>query len=68
MIEDVFAPISVVDISKSERKKAQIALTYLTQKRDGTIKGRSVYNGKLTREWLSKQHSASPTVSIESII
>ena len=54
-----FALISVADLIKNERKKVQMALTYLTQKRDGTMKGRTAYNGKPTREWLSKQDSAS---------
>jgi hypothetical protein len=26
-----------------------------------------VYNGKLTREWLSREDSMSPTVSLESL-
>jgi hypothetical protein len=44
------------------------ALMLLTEKRDGTIKGRMVYNGKPTREWLSREDSTSPTVSLESLI
>ena len=36
-----FASISFGYLSKNERKKAQMALAYLTQKRDGTIKERS---------------------------
>ena len=40
---------------------------FLTEKRDGTVKSRMVYNGKPTREWLSKEDSASPTVSLESL-
>ena len=63
-----FEPISVKDLTNSERKKAQIALSYLTEKRDGTIKGRTVYNGKPTREWLNKEDSASPTASLDSIL
>jgi len=51
-----------------ERKKAQIALAYLAQKRDNSIKGRTVYNGKPTREWLGREESASPTASLESIM
>ena len=39
-----------------------------TEKRDGTIKARSVYNGKDTRDWISREDSASPTVSQESIV
>ncbi|MGC9197302.1 MAG: hypothetical protein ACP5IL_17920, partial [Syntrophobacteraceae bacterium] len=41
---------------------------FLTEKRDKSIKGRMVYNGKPTREWLSRDDSASPTVALESIM
>ena len=40
----------------------------LSEKRDGTVKGRLVYNRKYTREWISREDSASPTVSTESIL
>ena len=46
-------------------RKAQIALTYITQKRDGRVKGRTVYNGKPTRQWIGKEDTASPTASTE---
>ena len=41
---------------------------FLTEKRDGSTKGRMVYNGKPTREWLSREETASPTVNLESIM
>jgi hypothetical protein len=41
---------------------------FLGEKRDGTVKGRMVYNGKPTREWLSREDSASPTAAFESIM
>ena len=63
-----FAPISVADLSPSERRKVMMALMLLTEKRDGTIKGRMVYNGKPTQEWLSKEDAASPTTSLESLL
>jgi len=44
------------------------ALMLLTEKKDGTIKGRMVYNGKVTREWVSKDDAASPTAYVESIM
>ena len=44
------------------------ALMFLTEKRDGRIKGRMVYNGKPTREWLSRDDAASPTAALESIM
>ena len=50
-----------------ERKKAMRALMYLTQKRDDSIKGRCVCNGKPTREWLGREETASPTAHLESI-
>ena len=63
-----FTPISIAALTPQERKKAMEALMFLTEKRCGTIKGRMVYNGKPTREWLSREDSASPTASLESIL
>jgi hypothetical protein len=55
-------------MSQSERKKAQQALMFISQKHDRTIKGGMVYNGKPTREWLSREDSSSPTAALESIM
>ncbi|WP_288992819.1 polyprotein of Ty1/Copia retrotransposon [uncultured Marinobacter sp.] len=63
-----FTPISIAEMTQVERRKAQQALMFLGEKRDGTIKGRMVYNGKPTREWLSREDSASPTAALESIM
>ena len=63
-----FKPIDVSTLTKEEKRKAQVALIFLTEKRDGTIKAREVYNGKPTREWLSREDAASPTASLESLI
>jgi hypothetical protein len=52
----------------SKRKRAQMALMFLTEKRDKSVKGRMVYNGKPTREWLSSEDAASPTAALESIM
>jgi hypothetical protein len=41
---------------------------FLTEKRHATIKGRMVANGKPSHEWLSRDNSASPTTSLESIL
>jgi hypothetical protein len=48
-----FAPLKEKEMKHSERKKAQMALMFLTEKRDKSMKGRMVYNRKPTREWLS---------------
>jgi hypothetical protein len=62
-----FEPIDVYKLTKSERMKAQDAIIFLTEKRDGTIKARTVYNGKPTRAWHVKEETASPTASTESV-
>jgi hypothetical protein len=48
-----FAPLKIKEIKPSKRKKAQMALMFLTEKRDKSVKARMVYNRKPTREWLS---------------
>jgi len=63
-----FTPIDVQDLSPSEKQKAMNSLMFLIEKRDGTVKGRMVYNGKPTQEWLSKEDAASLTASLESIM
>jgi len=63
-----FTPVSIKDMTIEERRRAQVALMFLTEKRDGSVKGRMVYNGKPTREWLSREESASPTAATESVI
>jgi hypothetical protein len=63
-----FAPLKVKEMKPSKRKKAQIALMFLTEKRDKSVKGRMVYNRKPTREWLSQEDAASPTAALESIL
>ena len=63
-----FTPISVKDLTPIERKRAMEALMFLGEKRSGVVKGRMVYNGKPTREWLSKEDAASPTATLEGIM
>jgi hypothetical protein len=46
-------PLRVKEMKPSKKKKTQMTLMFLTEKRDKSGKGRMVYNGKPTREWLS---------------
>ena len=39
-----FTPLDVSQMTKEEKRKAQLALMFLTEKRDKSIKGRMVYN------------------------
>lgn len=60
MIEDIST------LSEEKKKKCVDALMFLTEKRSGDVKGQMVYNGKPTRDWLSRDEVASPTVTTES--
>ena len=39
-----------------------------TEKRCGKIKGRMVFDGRKTREWITKEDSASPTATLEGLL
>ncbi len=65
---ECFRPMSVADMMSAQRRKAMEALAFLTKKKNKTIKGRIMYNGKPTQEWLGREDSASPTASLESIV
>ena len=62
-----FKPLDVVTMTPEEKRKAQEAIMFLCEKRDKSVKGRMVYNGKPTREWHDKEDTASPTTSTESV-
>ena len=64
---ECFAPMSIAEMSPSEKERAMGAIMFLAEKRSGAIKGRLACNGKPTREWLGKEDSASPTASLESV-
>ena len=42
-------------------------LMLLSEKSSGEVKGRGVYNGKNTRDWVSREDKASPTATNEGI-
>ena len=52
---------------QSEKAKAQNGIMLVTKKRDKSVKGRLVYDGSKTRDWVSREKAASPTVSLESL-
>jgi len=64
----VFEPIDVKPVVNDKFVLAQEALMFLTQKRCGKVKGRMVFNGKPTRAWLSREESASPTMSLRNFL
>ena len=64
---ECFKPISIKEMTPSERMKCMQSITLLTEKRDGTIKARTVADGRLQRPWTTREESASPTAALESI-
>ena len=62
-----FRPIDISTLTKEEKRKCVKAVMFLSKKRSGMMKGRRVYNGKPTREWISREDVNSPTVSLESV-
>ncbi|CAJ1970257.1 unnamed protein product [Cylindrotheca closterium] len=68
LLRDYFTPKFVKDMTASEQKKAQSAMMLLAEKQfEKTIKGRLVFRGNGTREWLSREDTASPTALQEAI-
>ncbi|CAJ1945832.1 unnamed protein product [Cylindrotheca closterium] len=68
LLRDCFTPEFVKDMTASERKKAQSVMMLLAEKQfKKTIKGRLVYQGNGTREWLSREDTVSPTALQEAI-
>ncbi|KAL7577140.1 hypothetical protein ACA910_019742 [Epithemia clementina (nom. ined.)] len=44
------------------------SLIFLTEKRDGSIKGRTCANGSVQRQWMDRKETASPTAATEAIL
>ena len=63
-----FRPESIKNLSQRQIERAQEAMMLLAEK-DITKekKGRLVFRGDGTREWLSREDTASPTAALESI-
>jgi hypothetical protein len=63
-----FVPIKKSELSEIERKRAMESLFFITEKRDGTIKGRHCANGSTQRDYMQREEVTSPTVSTESTL
>ena len=59
--------MAVAELTRREKKRAMEGLLFISQKSTGEHKGRLAYNGKPTREWVSRKDKSSPTVATESI-
>ena len=62
-----FKPVDVKSVTSLEKKRASESLIFLTEKRDGTVKSRQCANGSIQQEWMSKENTASLTVSLPAV-
>ena len=63
-----FRSIAVAELTRLERERAQDGIMFVSQKNTGEYKGRLAYNGKPTREWLTREEKSSPTAATESLM
>jgi len=66
--QNCWEPKLVSELTPEEKRKAVEAMMLLAEKNDGQIKGRYVYKGSDTRDWLTREETSSPTASLEGII
>ena len=59
-------PISKEDLNSTEIKRALESLIFLVAKRDGEVKTRHCADGSTQREYMSREDTASPTVSTKA--
>ena len=62
-----FRPVRVAEMTREEKRKAQVALAYLTEKSSGEVKGRVVYDGAPTGKHMEDVDTSSPTASLEGM-
>ena len=60
--------LSSKDLTWDIRKQALGYLMFLKQKRSGKMKGRGCANGRPQREYITKEESSSPTVSLYALM
>ena len=65
---NVAKPVSPESLTKEQRARALAYLMFLKEKRCGTIKGRGCADGRKQRNWMSKDDTASPTVSTAALM
>ena len=65
-IMDTWTPLEVSKLSREQQMRALSSLMFLKEKRTGDVKGRTCINGAPQRAYISKEDTASPTVSTKS--
>ena len=63
-----YTPVHAHELTREQRVQALSSLMFLTQKRDGKIKGRACANGSKQREYINKESATLPTVAMDSLM
>ena len=64
---NVFDPLLASSLSAEEKKVALNAITLIKEKRNDTLKGRTVADGRKQREYVNREDAASPALSTEGL-
>mmetsp|Transcript_3572 Transcript_3572/g.6926 ORF Transcript_3572/g.6926 Transcript_3572/m.6926 type:complete len:274 (+) Transcript_3572:3364-4185(+) len=67
-LKNNFSPRSLEDLTVEQRMQALESLMFLTEKRNGDIKGCMCADGRKQRGFLGKTETASPTVISDSVL
>jgi hypothetical protein len=67
-LRNTFRPMHWKQLNQDQKKTVLESHMFLKQKRDGSIKGRTVAGGNKQRDFISKEDSSSPTVSTEAVL
>jgi hypothetical protein len=67
-LREAFEPSNISELSTEDKKKTLNSIIFITEKRNGEIKARTVANGSTQHAYINKENAASPTVMIESVL
>ena len=66
--QSVFKGLVAQSLTKEQKRQALRIIEIIKEKRDGMLKGRACADGRPQRKFVSKEESASPTVSLEGLM
>jgi hypothetical protein len=65
LMRNTFEPLLWKNLDDDQKKTVLESHMFLTEKRDGKIKGRTVAGGNKQRDFISKEVASSPTVAAD---
>ena len=67
-LRETFRPVLPSNLTPEKKKEVLESIMLLKEKKDGTVKGRNVADGRKQREFIGKHKATSPTAKLESIL